>query len=135
MTLQGSWLVHPIQPDQRGTTATVSDRVEMVRQSITAIIETRQGERVMVPEYGIPDVVFSVIGIGLAASLAYHVKRQIRKYEPLVDALRVRVGSMIDGRFVPGVGDEQRIMLFVEFTVRGSNTPFNLVFPTWEFVA
>lgn len=120
-----------MQADKRGTTATTADRAEMVKQSIASIIETVQGERVMLPDYGIPDFVFSVMGIGFAAAIAYHIKQQVKRYEPLVDQIRVRVGEMVAGRFVPGVA-EHRAYVYIEFTVRGSNTPLNLVYPTWE---
>lgn len=131
MTIQGSWLKHPLQADKRGTAATVADRAEMVKQSIAAILETTQGERVMLPDYGLPDFVFSVMGIGFAAAVAYHVRQQVQRYEPLVEQIRVRVGEMVNGRFIPGVAD-QRAYISIEVTVRDSNTPLNMVFPTWE---
>ncbi|MDX6692638.1 MAG: uncharacterized protein QOF02_241 [Blastocatellia bacterium] len=134
MSIQGSWLAHPFRPDQRGTLVTVSDRVAMVKQSLEAIIETRQGERVMAPEYGLPDFVFGVIGIGFAATVAYHVTRQAKRFEPLLDQIRARVGEMRGSKFAPGVAeDQQRAVIYFEFTVHGSNTPFNMTFPVWEF--
>jgi phage baseplate assembly protein W len=134
MALQGSWLAHPIQPDQRGTLAVTSNRAEMIAQSIAAIIETRQGERVMVPDYGIPDFVFAVMDAGFTARLAYFIARQVKRYEPLVDKIRVRLGSLKDGEaFIPGFVEDQGIAAVqIEFTERGSNTPHNLVYPTWR---
>jgi len=132
MNLQGSWLLHPIQPDQRGTTATTADRAKMVAQSIASFLMTRQGERVMLPDYGLRDFVFSVMDAGFATRLAFDVAR-VRNYEPLIDKLRVRVGVLLDDVFRPGFfADQQRAAVSVEYTVRGSNTPHNLVYPTWE---
>jgi phage baseplate assembly protein W len=133
MSLHGSWLTHPIQFDQRGSLQTTADRLQMVAQSIASIVETRQGERVMVPDYGIPDFVFEVMDAGFSARLAYFLERQIRRYEPLVDRVSIRVGTLKGDKFAPGfTADEQLAAIEIEFTVRGSNTPRNLVYPTWE---
>lgn len=133
MTLHGSWLRHPIQADQRGTLAVSANRAEMIAQSIASIIETRQGERVMVPDYGIPDFVFSVMDAGFTARLGYFIQRQIKRYEPLVDKVKVKPGTLDDDKFTPGLSaDQQRAVVHIEFTERGSNTPRSLVYPTWK---
>jgi phage baseplate assembly protein W len=134
MTLQGSWLSHPIQADQRGSLQTSANRAEMIAQSIANIVETRQGERVMVPDYGIPDFVFDAIDVGFTARLGYFIEQQVKRYEPLVDKIKVMPGSLKNGEvFVPGfIEDQQIAALQIVFTERGSNTPQNLVYPTWR---
>jgi len=134
MGIQGKTLSHPIRPDQRGTLAVLSSRSAIIEESIRAIIETRQGERVMLPDYGIPDFVFDVMDAGFTARLAYFVEQQIRRYEPLVDQVRAMIGYLTgDDRFVPGFVENQQIAaVAIEYTERGSNTPRNLVFPTWQ---
>lgn len=142
MTLQGSWLTHPFQPDQRGTLAVTSNRADMIAQSIAAIIETRQGERVMVPDYGIPDHVFDVIDAGFTARLGYFIARQVKRYEPLVERIKVSAGSVAGGNqgnrgtgesFIPGFVEDQGIAAVqIQFTERGSSTPHNLVYPMWR---
>jgi phage baseplate assembly protein W len=134
MTIHGSWLAHPFQADQRGTLAVTSSRAEMIAQSIQSIVETRQGERVMVPDYGIPDFVFDVIDAGFTARLGYFITQQVKRYEPLVDKVRVKQGTLNAGdNFVVGfIEDQQRAAVEIQFTERGSNTPHNLVFPTWQ---
>ena len=112
MSLQGSCLSHPFRPDVRGTLATISSREAIVAESIKSIIETRQGERVMVPDYGIPDFVFSVVDFGFAARVAYFVERAIRNYEPLVDQVKIKPGELTDcglcGWSFPGAGGIER---------------------------
>lgn len=132
MTIQGSCLSHPIRPDQRGTLATIATRDAIVAESIKSIIETRQGERSMAPDYGIPDFVFSVADFGFAARLAYFVELQIENYEPLVDQVRIKAGELTDAGFVAGLS-QGRVALSVTYTIRGSNTPRNLVYPVWQF--
>lgn len=131
MSLQGSCLSHPIRVDKRGTLATIDLREAIVAESIRSIIETRQGERVMVPDYGIPDFVFSVVDFAFGARLAYFVKQQIEKYEPLVSQVKVTPGELNDEGFRAGLA-VGRVALSVSYTVRGSNVPRNLVFPVWE---
>jgi len=133
MTLQGSWLSHPFRADQRGMLATSADRAAMIEQSIRSILETRQGERVMVPDYGIPDFVFAVMGPGFVPRLGYFLEQQIRKYEPLIDRVRVRAGTAAADVFTPGFSlEQQTAAIQIEFTERGSNTPRNLVYPKWR---
>lgn len=133
MSIQGRTLSHPIRPDQRGSLASLSRRSEIIEDSIRAIVETRQGERVMLPDYGIPDFVFDVMDAGFTARMAYFVELQIRNYEPLVDRVQATVGYVTDdGTFIPGFVEQQQVAAFaIEYTERGSNTPRNLVFPTW----
>ena len=133
MSIQGSLLSLPVRPDRRGTLATEADRARIVEQSILDFVQTRRGERVMLPEYGIRDHVFDVAGFGFAARLAYDLER-VKSYEPLIETIRVRAGELIDERFsaTPLAGDEDRAAVEVRYTVRGSNLPHNLVFPTWR---
>lgn len=129
----GSTLSFPIRPDQRGNLAVTSDPVEIVKQSIRAIIETRQGERVMLPDYGIPDFVFSVINAGTAGKMKYFLEEQIRNYEPLVGDLEIKVGLLIDDRFTPGFTlDENLLAISISFTVIETNVPGNMTFPLWK---
>jgi phage baseplate assembly protein W len=137
VSIQGATLSHPVRPDQRGSLAVVSKRPSIIEESIRAIIETRQGERVMLPDYGIPDFVFDVMDAGFTARVAYFVEQQIRRYEPLIDSVRTTIGFMTDDEtFIPGFVENQQIAAFaIEYTERGSNTPRNLVFPTWQLRA
>lgn len=133
MSLHGSTLSHSIRADRRGTLATVNDRSTIVAESIKAIIETRQGERVMLPDYGIPDFVFSIMDAGFTARIAFFLARQVKRYEPMVDKIRVRIGAQSGDQYALGfTADQQRAVLVVEFTLRGSNTPQTLVWPTWR---
>lgn len=127
-------LSFPFAADVRGTLATVADKSQIIEQSIRSIVETRQGERVMLPDYGVPDWVFDVTDAGFTARVAYFVELQVRNYEPLVDDVRATVGFVNDdGSFLPGfVEEQQRAAISVEYKERGSNTPRNLVFPTWQ---
>lgn len=133
MLISGSCLSHPFRPDVRGTLATIADPAEIVRQSIVSILSTRQGERHMLPDYGIPDFVFATMDAGFAARIKHFLEEQIRRYEPLVETIEARAGRLADGRFTPGVAlDPHAAAVSIVCRVRGNNTPVNLVFPVWE---
>lgn len=133
MSIQGSTLSFPIRPDRRGTLQTVAAREDIIRQSIAAIVTTRQGERVMLPDFGIPDFVFDVMDAGFTARLGFYVAQQVKRYEPLVDSLKWKVGVLDESSFAAGfTADQQRAAIEITFTERGLNIPRNLVFPTWR---
>ncbi len=73
MNINGSTISFPFRADVRGAVATTRVRDEQIAQAIADVLETRQGERVMLPDYGIPDYVFAVQDFGFAARLAYQL--------------------------------------------------------------
>lgn len=125
MNIHGSTIKFPFQADRRGSTATTAIRQEILSQAIADIIETRQGERVMMPDYGIPDFVFAVQDFSFAPRLAFYLEEQILKYVPLVRSVSVKSATDENGRAVMQ-------LQYVE--VGAINAPRNLVFPVWQYV-
>lgn len=125
MNLTGSTIDFPFRVDARGTMVTTDRRDDQIAQAIADIIETRRGERVMLPDYGIEDFVFEVQGPSFAARLAFHLEEQIRKYVPLVNSVDV----------VPATDDEGRPTVELEYTEVGQiNAPRNMVYPVWRLI-
>ncbi|HEV7701365.1 MAG TPA: GPW/gp25 family protein [Pyrinomonadaceae bacterium] len=123
MNLTGTTLSFPVRPDVRGTMSGVVGRGEIIAQAIADIVETRRGERVMLPDYGIDDFVFEVQDASFAIRLAAHLEGQILKYIPLVKNLEVQAATDEDGRAT----------VEVRYTEVGQvNAPRNLVFPVWR---
>ncbi|HYX72625.1 MAG TPA: hypothetical protein VE732_07635 [Nitrososphaera sp.] len=132
MSFQGSTLSYPFRPDQRGTLATVSDRAQIVEQSIRDFVETLKYEHVLLKEYGFGDFVFDVVDASFTARLAFAVEEML-DYIPLLESIEARAGELVNADFIPGFAeDQQRAALSISYTVRGSNSPRNLVFPTWQ---
>ncbi len=125
MNIHGSTIDFPFRADFRGSIATSANRSEQIAQAIADIIETRQGERVMMPDYGIPDFVFAVQDFGFAPRVAYHLESQILKYVPLAQSVRVKAETDESGRAVVSVQ---------YFEVGEINAPRNLVFPVWQYI-
>ncbi|MCC6452922.1 MAG: phage baseplate protein, partial [Acidobacteria bacterium] len=66
MNVSGSTVDFPIRVDARGTIVTTARREDVIEQAIGDIIETRRGERVMLPDYGIDDYVFASVDAAFA---------------------------------------------------------------------
>lgn len=125
MNINGSTISFPFRADVRGSLATTADRSEQIRQAIQDVLETRQGERVMLPDFGIPDFVFAVQDFSFAARLAYHLEEQILKYVPLVRSIKVTSAT----------DDEGRAIVELEYMEAGEiYSPKNLVFPVWRMI-
>ncbi len=133
MGIYGTCLAFPIEVDERGTLRTISDPAEKAEQFLADLIETRLGEHVQVPGYGMPDRVFAVAGASFTTLLAAELEEQVRNYLPIIKSIKVLQGEMDDGgNFTPGFTlDLQRVAISVQYVVQGSNTPRNLVYPTW----
>lgn len=124
MSLQGSTIDFPFRVDTRGTVVTTAKRDEVITQAIADIIETRRGERVMMPDYGIPDMVFAVQNFSFAHRLAFVLEEQIKAYVPLVRTVVVKTATDEDGRAT----------VEIKYTEVGSiNAPKNMVYPVWKF--
>lgn len=103
---------------------TTDDRRDVIAQAIADVIETRRGERVMVPEYGIPDFVFAVQNWSFVPRLKYLLTRQMKAFVPLVKSVTIETAVAEDGRSIWNV----------RYTEVGSiNAPGNMVFPVWRY--
>lgn len=123
MNLAGSTISFPFRVDQRGGVVTSDDRSGIIAEAIADVIETRRGERVMMPDYGIDDFVFAVQDATFAVRLADQLETQIRRYVPLVKSIVVKAAT-----------DEQhRAVADIRYVEVGSvNAPKNLVYPVWR---
>lgn len=119
MSLRGTCLASPIRPDARGSLAVVSGTAALAQELIT-LIETRPGERVLVPDFGLPDYAFAVKGAGATKALSHILRQQVLKYVPGVESIEV----------TDVASDEHRLVLTIRWTERGGNTPNDLVYPT-----
>ncbi len=123
MNLHGSTISFPFRADARGTFVTTDDRGDLIAQEIADIIETRRGERVMVPDYGIPDYAFAVQNFSFGHRLAYILREQIKAYVPLVRDVEVKTVT----------DEEGRAMVDIRYREVGAvNAPRNLVYPVWR---
>lgn len=96
--------------------------VEDVEQSIRIILGTAKYERVMRDfGCGIHDLPFSTIDTALIAQIKREVMEALRIHEARIDVLRVTVDQT---RVLHG-----RLDVVIDYRVRTTNQPGNLVFP------
>ncbi|MGH3307317.1 MAG: GPW/gp25 family protein [Nocardioides sp.] len=118
----GAGLGFPVRIDPTGSMTLVSDHAE-IRESIRLILGTAYGERPMRPEFGcaVHDYVFAPADASTAGDIAYAVRVALTRWEP-----RIELGDVVV-RF--DAVESGRLYVDIQYAVRGTNDPRNLVFP------
>ena len=118
----GAGWAFPLRTDPTGSIALVRGDREIV-ESIRLILATAPGERPMRPEFGcnIHELVFAPADASTAGRIAYEVRVSLERWEPRIDVVDVVV--TFDAR------EEGKLYIDVQYRIRGTNDPRNLVFP------
>ena len=113
----------PVSVDRQTGSIRSASQEEDIAQSIRIILSTRKGERVMLPEFGcdLYKYVFSNMQTDEIAEIRRCVKEALRKWETRIIEVEVDVDTS-------GIGNGM-LILDIQYRVRATNTPFNLVFP------
>ena len=122
-SLIGVGLAFPMRLDPSGSIALVT-RETKIEQSIRLILATAHGERPMRPDFGsgVHNYVFSSDDAVTAGRLAFEVRAALERWEPRIELVDVSVAP--DDAHGDGC-----LVIDVEYVVRGTNDPRNLVFP------
>ena len=101
----------------------VSEGVERIRQSLLQILYTRLGERVMRRGFGsnFDAFVFEVLDKSSLDQIVYNARRAIEEWEPRVSIRKFDI-TLIDK-------NNGLLQIDVDFVIRDTNVPGNLVFP------
>ena len=118
----GAGWAFPLRTDRTGGIALVHDQRE-IEESIHLILATSPGARPMRPEFGcaVHDYVFAPADAATAGDIAYVVRVALNRWEPRIDLENVLV-------HFDGV-DDGVLLIDIQYTIRGTNDPRNLVFP------
>ena len=118
----GAGWAFPVATDATGGIRLVSREAE-IEQSIRLILSTAPGERPMRPEFGcaIHDYVFDPADGRTAGRISFAVREALRRWEPRIDVIDVRVG--------PHPAERDALLLDIRYTTSDSNDPRNLVYP------
>jgi phage baseplate assembly protein W len=124
----GAGWAFPVSTDATGSIALVV-REREIEQAIWLILGTSPGERPMRPEFGcrISDYIFAAADVGTAGMLAYEVRRALDRWEPRIDVVDVSVTF--------DQVDLGRLYIHVQYVIRATNDPRNLVFPFYVIPA
>ena len=125
----------PIVPDATGSLAW-SEGQENIEQSLKVLLLTALGERVMRPTFGTeaPQLVFAPGSEQYLRLLEQSIRAAIRDFEPRIDVIDVRAETGApEPASISDAGsagrEEARVTVSIAYTVRRSNSRFNLVFP------
>ncbi len=113
----------PVQVDNiTGKMKTVSYE-EDIKEAIYIILMTKKGERVMNPEFGcgVFDYVFDTMDYTTLSMMEREVRDALTLWEPRITDLEVNL--TVDE------SQEGCVMIEINYTVRSTNNPYNLVFP------
>jgi uncharacterized protein len=96
---------------------------EDIEQSLAILLATRRGERVMQEDFGceLSDFLFGEISQGLIGQVRDLISDAILHHEPRIALRGVEVS---EHRAAEGV-----LMIAVDYTVRATNSRYNLVYP------
>ena len=101
----------------------MAESEEDIRQSIYIILMTRMKERAMLPDFGcnLHEYIFEVPDSEFEVEIGNEIVEALTKYEPRIINVEVRVDTknLTDGM----------IYINIDYTVRATNNPNNLVFP------
>lgn len=112
----------PITVDEATGRIVLSGYEENIQESIAVIMLTKPGERVMQPEFGchIHDLMFQRPDHPIRVRMEQAVREVLIRWEPRIRDIRVTAS-------VPGEGSQ--VVITVDYIVRSTNNPYNLVFP------
>ena len=119
----GSGWAFPLRMGPTGGIALVSQEQE-IEESIRLILGTAPGERPMRPDFGcgVHDYVFAAVDATTAGLVAFDVRSALTRWEPRIEVIDVVVTPELQA-------DGDRLLIDIQYTIRGSNDPRNLVFP------
>ncbi len=118
----GRGLRFPVEVDGTGALRR-AEAEDKVRDSVLLILGTVQGERQMRFDFGsrIQEQVFSELRASTFSRIAFHVQEALVQWEPRIEVQGVRAR--------PDPLEEGMVLVSVDYTVRATNTRFNLVYP------
>lgn len=113
----------PIEADPLSGRIEAVSQEEDIRQAIRLILMTRPGERVMRPEFGcrIYEYAFGTADYTSLSRMRHAVEEALELWEPRITEVQVEV------RLENGASG--LILIEIDYRVRSTNNPYNLVFP------
>lgn len=116
------WKFPPKVDYATGRVQTVSEE-EDIAEAVKILLFTRKGERVMRPEFGcgIQKFMFAEMDYGTVREMEREIVDAITAWEPRViePEAEVDLGQLPEGL----------VQIRVQYVVRSTNNPYNLVFP------
>lgn len=116
------WKFPPTFDKSTGSIMLVSEE-EDIRESLFILLSTKQGERIMLPEYGcdLHKLVFESIDSSMITKAKGMVENAILYFEPriILDKIEIRPDAVNDGH----------LLIDIHYTIRKTNKRSNMVYP------
>jgi phage baseplate assembly protein W len=118
----GRTIAFPLTVDHTGAIALVSGP-EAIERSMTVVLSTAPGERVMRPQFGcaIWDLLFDPVNENTIGLMAESVRQALGQWEPRIDVELVTA--------TPAPDDASLVLIEIDYRVRDTNDRRNLVYP------
>jgi len=112
----------PVRINPRGGLSYVNAEQDIV-EALWIILSTAPGERQMLPRFGcgIHDFVFAPNSPATRGTIANAVRKALTTWEPRIDLIDVRVEA--------GAGQDNKLLIRIDYRVRDTNAYHNLVYP------
>lgn len=119
----GTGFKFPIQIDKATGHMKTSSFEEDIQEAIWIILMTKKGERVMNPHFGcgIHNFTFASINYQTLREMERSVQEALLLWEPRIKDTKVHVTDNPE--------KEGTVLIQIDYVVRVTNNPFNLVFP------
>jgi len=109
-----------------GDTVKTRSEVQLIEQSLTILLSTKPGERVMRPDYGcaLDDILFEPANTSLLTYIKDTISKSILYYEPRVQvrSIDIIIDSLVEGR----------VLVELDLIVRSTNSRYNYVFDFYQ---
>jgi phage baseplate assembly protein W len=121
-TFIGAGWAFPLRTKASGGIALSRGEREIV-EAIRLILSTAPGERPMRPEFGcgVHDLAFDPMNPTTAGRVRFEVMASLDRWEPRIEVIDVLVTADDE--------DSATLLIDIQYEIRGTNNPRNLVFP------
>lgn len=118
----GSTIAFPLTVDATGAIALISG-AEAIERSLTLVLSTAPGERVMRPGFGcaIWNLLFDPVNDNTLGLMAQSVREALGQWEPRIDVETVAA--------CPDPDDHSLVLIEIDYRIRATNDSRNLVYP------
>ncbi|HWR26545.1 MAG TPA: GPW/gp25 family protein [candidate division Zixibacteria bacterium] len=117
----GKGFAFPMQINSQGG-INVSSQEKKIKESILIILGTQYGERVMRPKFGcnLKSLLFAPNNTGTANLARHYVEEGLTRWESRI---------ILDEVIVENDYSQGRLMIHIQYRIKSTNEPGNLVYP------
>lgn len=122
----GSGWSFPPQFDRSNSKTKMLKDEEDIQSSLEILLSTKQGERLMLPDYGcdLHELIFEPLTTTFKTYIKDLIRTAILYYEPRIEVEKIELND---------TGElEGRILITISYKVRATNSRFNFVYPFYK---